>query len=128
MKSLALAALVAGCAAWAAPSGAAAPDQQETRQSWENYRIKARQELDVVGDKIAALETKAKSEKTKAREELQAQTAAMRARKADAERLLGRISTATEDARRNLRTELDDALRALKESIHKAETESRDRS
>jgi len=127
MKSLMLAALIAGSAAGAAPARAAAPAQQDSRQAWEDYRIRARKDLDVLEDKIAKLETDAKTAGADARMRLEAQAKTLRAKKADADRIMGQLALATEDARKELRVKLDHALRDLKRAVHKAEVKPRER-
>ena len=137
MKTLALAALIAGGAAWAASARAAAPDRSQpqqtasdrgdSKQSWDDYRIQARKDLDVIEDKIAALELNAKAAGIEARARLQAQAKSLRAKKSDADRMLDKFETATETARAELRMKLDRSLRELKNSIRKAEVKPRDR-
>ena len=137
MKTLALAALIAGGAAWAASAPAAAPDRSgsnqtasdrgDSKQSWEDYRIQARKDLDVLEDRIAKLELNTKAAEAEARDRLQAQAQSLRAKKTDADRMFDSFETATETARRELRVKLDRALRDLKKAVHKAEVKPRDR-
>jgi ribosome-associated translation inhibitor RaiA len=127
MKKLILAALVAGSAVWAAPARAAAPAGQDSKQTWEDYRIRTRKELDVIGDKIAKLEMSAKTAQADVRMHLDAQNKALRAKKSDADRMLNQFETAAAEARKELRVKLDRAMRDLKTSIHKAEIKSRER-
>jgi hypothetical protein len=137
MRTLALAALIAGGAAWAAASArAAAPDPDskaavsdrgDSRQSWEDYRIQARKDLDVLEDRIAKLELGAKAAGAEARDRLQAQARSLRAKKTDADRMLDKFETATDTARKDLRSKLDRSLRELKKAVRKAEFKPRDR-
>jgi len=127
MKTLMLAALIAGSAIGAAPARAAAPAQQDSRQSWEDYRIKARKDLDVLEDKIAKMESDARTAGADARMRLQTQAKTLRAKKTDADQIMGQLAMATEDARKELRVKLDRALRDLKKAVHKAEVKPRDR-
>jgi hypothetical protein len=137
MKTLALAALLGGCAVWGASVRAAAPDRSspqaaasdrgDSKQSWDDYRIQARKDLDVIEDKIAALELNAKAAGAEARARLQAQAKSLRARKSDADRMLDKFETATDTARAELRMKLDRSLRELKRAVHKAEVKPRDR-
>jgi hypothetical protein len=128
MKRIMLAALIAGSAAWAAPAlAAAATAGQDTSQTWEDYRIKTRKELDALGDKIARLEASAKTAQSDVRMHMEAQNKAIRAKKAEADRLLGQFETAAVDARKDLRVKLDRAMRELRTSIHKAEAKPRER-
>jgi len=137
MKTLALAMLIAGGASWAVPARAAAPDRSasnqavsdrgDSKQSWEDYQIQARKDLDVIEDKIAALELNAKAAGAEARANLQAQAKSLRAKKSDADRLLDKFEAATETARAELRTKLDRSLRELKRAVHKAEARPRER-
>jgi hypothetical protein len=138
MKTLMFAALVAGGAVWAAAAApAAAPDRSasnqagsdrgDSKQSWEDYRIQARKDLDVLEDKIARLELNAKAAGAEARDRLQAQAKSLRAKKTDADRMLDKFEAATESARRELRVKLDRTLRELKKAVHKAEVKPRDR-
>ena len=113
MRTLLLAALIAGSAAPATRAATAAPADQDSNRTWEDYRIKTRAALDVLEDKIAKLES--------------SQAQALRAKKSDADRLFGQLETATEEARKELRTKLDRALRELEQSVHKAEAKPRDR-
>lgn len=127
MKTLLMAALLAAGAPFAAPARAAAPDRQETRQSWDDYRIKARKDLDVLEDKIAKLERLAKTANADVRARQKAEAKELRAKKGDAERMLNQLATATEEARLELQAKLDRLLRDLKRSVHKAEVRPRDR-
>jgi hypothetical protein len=122
-----LAVLIAGSAAGAAPARAAAPAGQDSSQTWEDYRIKTRKELDVIEGKIAKMESSAKTAQADVRMRLQAQNKTLRAKKADADRMLAQFETAAVDARRQLRVKLDRAVRDLKTSIRKAEVKPRDR-
>ncbi len=127
-KSLILAALIAGGAPFgAATARAAAPAQQDSRQSWDDYRIKARKDLDVLEDRIAQLESDARTAEGDARLRLQSQSKALRDKKADADHMMNQLATATADARRELQMKLDRALRELKKSVRRAETRPRDR-
>lgn len=127
MRNLMLAVLIAGSAAGAAPARAAAPAGQDSSQTWEDYRIKTRKELDVIEGKIAKMESSAKTAQADVRMRLQAQNKTLRAKKADADRMLAQFETAAVDARRQLRVKLDRAVRDLKTSIRKAEVKPRDR-
>ena len=127
MKEIILAALIAGGAPFAAPARAAAPDRQDTRQSWEDFRIKARKDLDILEDKIAKLESGAKTAGADARDRLQSQAKTLREKKTDADRMMNRLATATAEARRDLQTKLDRAVSDLKKAVHKAEAKPRDR-
>jgi hypothetical protein len=127
MKTLILAALVAGGAPFAAPARAAAPVHQDTRQSLEDFRIKARKDLDILEDKIAKLERDAKNAGADARDRLQSQAKALRDQKSDADRMMNQLATATAEARKELQTKLDRALRDLKKAVRKAEAKPRDR-
>jgi hypothetical protein len=123
MKALLLAVLVAGAAlpSRAAPAGAA-----ESPQELEGYRIKARQDLTLLGDRLAALELAARVEQKRAREDLMTRTGELRAQKSEADRLFGRIDTGTNDERRAAREKLDEAIRDLRTGIEKAESAHRD--
>ena len=127
MKNLMLAVLIAGSAAWAAPALAATTASQDSSQTWEDYRIKTRKELDVIQDKLAKLEVRAKTAQSDVRMRLEAQNKTLRAKKADADRMLDQFETAAIDARNQLRVKLDRAMRDLKTSIHKAELKPRER-
>jgi hypothetical protein len=127
MKNLMLAVLIAGSAAWAAPALAAATAGQDSSQTWEDYRIKTRKELDVIQDKLAKLEVRAKTAQSDVRMRLESQNKTLRAKKADADRMLDQFETSAVDARRQLRVRLDRAVRDLKTSIHKAELKPRER-
>jgi hypothetical protein len=127
MKKLILAALIAGGAPFAAPARAAAPDRQDTRQSWEDFRIRARMDLAILDDKIVKLERDAKSARADGRDRLQSQAKTLREKKTDADRMMNRLATATAEARRDLQMKLDRAVSDLKKAVHKAEAKPRDR-
>ncbi|MFI5350230.1 MAG: hypothetical protein ACHQ2Z_11845 [Elusimicrobiota bacterium] len=137
MKSLALAGLIATGAVWAPSARAAAPDgsgsnpaasdRGDSKQSWEDYRIQARKDLDVIGDKISKLELNAKAAGVEARSRLEAQVKSLHAKKADADRMLDKFESATDAARKELRIKLDRSLRELKKAVHKAEVNPRER-
>jgi hypothetical protein len=119
MRALLLAALAAGFAV--GPSRARAAAVEESSQARENSRIKARQDLTVLGDRISALELKANSDKTPAGAALKSRAAELRAKKSDADQLLEQLGTAKDDALPGLRTRLDGELGDLKTSLDKAE-------
>ena len=124
MRAFLLAALVAGGALSAPPARAA--DDGGSPLSWEAYRIRARQDLDVIGDKLAALEMEARVENKRASEDLLRRTEDLRAKRAEADRLLGQFESASGDPRRQLRARLDAALSELKKGVEKAEAAHRD--
>jgi hypothetical protein len=130
MKSLPLAALIAVCAAWAAPVRAVeapASPGQDLKQTWEDYRIKTRQELDVLDDKLGKLESDVKTAEGESRAQFQAETKHMRAQKEAADRMLEKFAAASEEARAELRVKLDRSLRDLRRSIRKTESRLKDR-
>ena len=118
MKPLLLAALIA---APLLPVRARAQNPVETPQEREGYRIAMRQELDRLGERVSALELRARVEKTRGREDLQSRTAELRARKKDADELFGRIESGTDQEKREARARLDQSVRDLRTEIETAE-------
>lgn len=118
MKALLLAALVAA-PLLAVPGRAQNP--VETPQDRENYRITMRQELDKLGERVSALELRARVEKTPGREDLQTRTGELRARKKAADELFGLVESGSEAERRSARARLDQDVRDLRTEIEKAE-------
>lgn len=108
------------------PASVFSQNPVETPQSREKYRIKTRQELDLLGERLSALELEARVEQQRARENLQTRTGELRARKKDADALFGRIETGTDEERRAARAKLDEAIRDLRLGIEQAEGSRRD--
>jgi hypothetical protein len=108
------------------PVSGFAQGEIETPQARESYRIKARQDLDRVNERLSALELEARVEQKRAREDLQARAGELRARKKEADELFGRIETGTDEQRREARARLDAALRDLWNGIERAEGAHRD--
>lgn len=118
MKALLLAALVA---APLLPVPGRAQNPVETPRDRESYRIAMRQELDKLGERVSALELRARVEKTPGREDLQTRTGELRARKKAADELFGRIESGTDQEKRVARARLDQEVRDLRTEIEKAE-------
>jgi hypothetical protein len=123
MKSLLLAVLAA---AVLAPAPGFAQNPIEGPQERESYRIGMRQELDKLGERVSALELRARVGKPRGREDLQARNGELRARKKAADELFGRIETGTDAERRVARARLDEAVRGLRTAVEQAEGARRD--
>jgi len=117
MKALLLAALVAGVLSPAAR----AQGDIETPQARENYRIGMRQELDRLGERLSALELRARVESSRAKENLATRTGELRARKKNADELFSRIETGNDREKAEARARLDEAVRSLRTGIEQAE-------
>ncbi|HXT02170.1 MAG TPA: hypothetical protein VN915_15965 [Elusimicrobiota bacterium] len=118
MKALLLAALAAGPVL---PSAARAQGGIETPQARENYRIKTRQDLDRLNERLSALELRSHVESSRARENLAARTAELRVQKKNVDELFSRIETGTDQQRRVARARLDIEIESLRAGIERAE-------
>ena len=123
MKALLLAVLMAGAVL---PSTVFAQNPVETPQERESYRIGMRRELDRLGERLSALELRARVETNRAKENLASRTGELRARKKDADVLFTRIESGTDEEKRQARARLDEAVRDLRLGIEQAEGSRRD--
>lgn len=118
MKALLAAVLACGALL---PSRGFAQNPVETPQERENYRIKTRQELNRLNDRLSVLELRARAESSRARENLATRTGELRAQKKNAEELFSKIETGTDQEKRQARARVDEAIRSLRTGIEQAE-------
>lgn len=120
MNRLMAAAALMTALAWAAPAGAADRPARTTAKT----KAEMRRELDALGARIDALETRARREGAEVRAKVDARVQALRAQQSDADRALGRFQAAGAETRTELQAAFDRAMAKLKSAVRRAETEA----
>jgi hypothetical protein len=116
MRALTMAVALIFCAV-AQPVPAARAAKSD---AWDKYVTSCRKELNSIGVRIDVLEARSRSAGATSRDQIRAEVDALRARKGEVDRILGKLESSGKDARQELSRRFDEAVKDLKTAFDEA--------